>query len=110
MIKLTVKEYATNHQVSTQAVYKLINSGKLEVFEQNNTKYILIDDNEQYKELATKLQDENKHLKRELELANRLITNLEFTNNVMSRLLPNPDNSEAKEVDKKLKKKKKKKK
>jgi len=33
MIKLTIKQYATNNQVTTQHVYKLINSGKLEAYD-----------------------------------------------------------------------------
>ena len=78
MIKLTIKEYATNNQVTTQHVYKLINSGKLEAYEQNSTKYILIDDNLQYKELATNLQQEVNSLKREIELQNKLIDSLQF--------------------------------
>jgi hypothetical protein len=110
MIKLTVKEYATNNQLSTQRVYKLIELGKIEVFEQNGTKYILLDDNAQYKELATNLQQENNSLKREIELQNELIKSLQFNANLFSRLLPNTDNADIISIENKLQKKKKKKK
>jgi len=110
MIKLTVSEYATNKQLSTQYVYKLIKADKLEIFEQNGTKYILIDDNKQYKELSTNLQLENKSLKREIELQNKLIDSLQFQQSLFNRLLPNHDNKEVPKVDNELQKKRKKKK
>ena len=110
MIKLTVKEYATNNQLSTQRVYKLIELGKIEVFEQNGTKYILIDDNAHYKELATNLQQENNSLKREIELQNELIKSLQFNASLFSRLLPNTDNNGILTIENELQKKKQKKK
>jgi len=115
MIKLTIKEYATNHQVTTQHVYKLINSGKIEAYEQNNIKYILIDDMAQYKELASDLQLEVISLKRETELQNKLIDSLQFQQSLFTRLLPNNgDNGVSivaiNDTEKKQKKKKKKKK
>jgi len=115
MIKLTVKEYATNNQLSTQRVYKLIELGKIEVYEQNSTKYILVDDNAQYKELATKLQQENNSLRREIELQNELIKSLQFNASLFSRLLPNTVSTDVLPIEnvlqeKKFKKKKKSKK
>ena len=108
MIKLTIKQYATNNQVTTQHVYKLINSGKLEAYEQNGTKYILIDDNLQYKELANNLQLEVNSLKREIELQNKLIDSLQFQQSLFTRLLPKSVDTEVNQVVKKETKKKKK--
>ena len=110
MIKLTVKEYAINNQISTQRVYKLIELGKIEVYEQNRTKYILVDDNAQYKELATNLQQENNSLKREIELQSELIKSLQFNASLFSRLLPNTDNNGIVTIENELRKKKQKKK
>jgi predicted DNA-binding protein YlxM (UPF0122 family) len=120
MIKLTVNEYATNNQVSRQQVYKLINSGKLDVYEQNGTKYIIIDDTEQYKQMLTECQQTVKSLQREIELQKQLIDSLQFQQSLFTRLLPHTaetiKNMESVEVtdslqkkDKKKKKKKKKK-
>lgn len=110
MIKLTIKQYATNNQVTTQHVYKLINSGKLEAYEQNGTKYILIDDNLQYKELATDLQQEIKILKKEIELQNKLIDSLQYQQSLFGKLLEKPKDMEVSQVAKKDTKKKKNKK
>jgi long-subunit acyl-CoA synthetase (AMP-forming) len=95
-MKLTVKEYAKNHNISVQSVYKRLKQNKLNSIIENRIKYI-ISENEDFKplkglkllthEFALKglklenefslLEQEKNHeinlLKKELELKNELL-------------------------------------
>ena len=58
MMKLTVKEYATQLDVSIQSVYKKIKRGSLTTVKENNITYVIVDSLE-VKEVAKPVQSNN---------------------------------------------------
>ena len=56
MIKLTVKEYATRLQLTTQYVYKQVATNKVKSVKENGTRYILTSE----KDIASRLQTDYK--------------------------------------------------
>jgi len=57
-MKLTVKEYATQLDVSIQSVYKKIKRGSLTTVKENNITYVIVDSLE-VKEVAKPVQSNN---------------------------------------------------
>ena len=57
-MKLTVKEYATQLDVSIQSVYKKIKRGSLTTIKENNITYVIVD-NLEVKEVAKPVQYNN---------------------------------------------------
>ncbi len=83
-MKLTVSEYAKRLNVSVQTVYKKIKRGVINTVKENNTIYVVLDDEEGVTEvkqssnpscnhlltIIENLQEENKHLAAMLDKAN----------------------------------------
>jgi hypothetical protein len=108
MSKLTVKEFATIHNISVQSVYKRIQSGSLECREINNTKYIIINDLIDYEKKFNDLQHEYNTLKAILELKEELIQELKANKQLFNMLLTAPREKPEKSDFIKIKKKNKK--
>ena len=111
MSKLTVKEYATIHSVSVQSIYKRIKSGSLAVEEINNIKYIIINDEPDYKKELYELKLERDTLKQLLEAKQETIDVLKDKQllliDMFNKNQEKPIITEDIEVKKKKKKKKK---
>jgi len=121
-MKLTVKEYATQLNVSIQSVYKKIKRGSLTTVKENNITYVIVDSLE-VKEVAKPVQSNNcielldiikrrdkevKQLRKEIK---RLTKKNEKQNTFLiskyENALPKPKKDDV--VDVKIKKKRKKK-
>jgi len=96
-MKLTVKEYATQLDVSIQSVYKKIKRGTLNTVKENNTIYVIVDNIEdkrvdrkvqsnQYIELMDILRRRDKEVKRLHKEVKRLTKKLENCENNKSKV------------------------
>lgn len=60
-MKMTVKEYATEFNISVQAVYQRLNKGTLKSITENGTKYVLVD-KKSIKEVEQSLEQDSNNL------------------------------------------------
>ena len=120
MMKLTVKEYATQLDVSIQSVYKKIKRGSLTTVKENNITYVVID-NLEVKEVTKPVQSNNcielldiikrrdkevKQLRKEIKrLTKKNEKQTTFLISKYENALPKPKKDDV--VDVKVKKKKK---